>query len=505
VELLSISGSYLRKINPNTGALTGNYSIAPLSGGSFMNQINGYVVNIQDLGAAAGANRYRLINWTTRGTYANLTVTGAGAGTRIISNTTYQRSSLPTYQDWTLDLGAVTSAPLTYGPMSNSRWLINCVIYRLSTGAVLYNMTTDSYPDILYHGPGIMEHGKVAEWASGGYFVIFDGLKGTWFRSEGTDYPWSSVGGFGAYSIASAYGMVYRFAYNYVYAFNWTDGKIVWKYEAPTYAPFETPYTDANGTEVYSFNGGCSIADGKMYIANTEHSPTWPLTRGWGIHCINITDGKLLWKLDNPMSASAFADGYLIAANGWDGYMYVIGKGKSATTVTAEPAVIANGATVLIKGTITDQSPAQPGTACVSKDSMSQQMEYLHLSQPIGGLWNNVTVTGVPVSLTAIGENGTVVDLGTATSNGYSGVFSKAWTPPAEDNYQIIATFAGDDSYGSSMSTTAVSAGPAPAPITFPEQPTQVIPDYTLSIIGAAIAMIIALAIATVLILRKHP
>jgi hypothetical protein len=365
-------------------------------------------------------------------------------------------------------------------------------------------MTTDSYPDILYHGPGIMDHGKVAEWASGGYYVIFDGLKGTWFRSEKTDYPWSSAGGFGAYSIASAYGMVFRGAYNYIYAFNWTDGKIVWKYEAPTYAPFETPYTDANGTEVYSWDGSCTIADGKMYQYNTEHSPTWPLTRGWGLHCIDIFTGKGLWKLDNPMSGWAIADGYLVTANGWDGYTYVIGKGQSKTTVTAPDVAEPLGTRVVIKGTVLDQSPAQLGTPCVSKDSMDQQMEYLHLSQPIGGIWNNVTVIGVPVSLTAIGENGTVIDLGTTTTNGYSGVFSKAWTPPAEDNYQIIATFAGDDSYGSSMSTTAVSVGPAPAPIVFPNQPVATVPDYTMAIIAAVIVIIIALAIATVLILRKR-
>ena len=295
---MSISGSYLRKINPLTGALSGNYSIAPLTGGTFTNQISGYVWNIQDLGAGATnatGGRYRLINWTTRGTNANLTI---GTTTRIISNTSYAKSSLPAFQDFTMDLGAAVNAPMNYGPMSQSRWLINCVFYRLSTGAVLYNMTTESYPDILYQGAGtnIMDHGKVAAWSSGGYYVIFDGLKGTWFRSEKTDYPWSLIGGFGAYSVASAYGMVYRFAYNYVYAFNWTDGKIVWKYAAPTYAPFETPYIDANGTEVYSWNQGGYIADGKMYIANTEHTPTWPLTRGWGLHCINITDGYALME-----------------------------------------------------------------------------------------------------------------------------------------------------------------------------------------------------------------
>jgi hypothetical protein len=76
-------------------------------------------------------------------------------------------------------------------------------------------------------------------------------------------------------------------------------------------------------------------------------------------------------------------------------------------------------------------------------------MEYLHLQQPIGGIWNNETITGVPVSLTAISENDTVYDLGTAMTNGYSGVFSQAWTPPAEGKYEIIASFAADDSYGS--------------------------------------------------------
>jgi hypothetical protein len=129
----------------------------------------------------------------------------------------------------------------------------------------------------------------------------------------------------------------------------------------------------------------------------------------------------------------------------------------------------------------------------------------LHLGQPHGGIWNNETITGVPVILTAIGSDGTVIDLGTATTNGYSGEFDKAWTPPKEDNYQIIASFAGDDSYGSSMSTTAVSVGPAPEKITLPEQAVPI--DYTMTIIGVGIAMIIAVIIAVaiaVLILRKR-
>ena len=89
---------------------------------------------------------------------------------------------------------------------------------------------------------------------------------------------------FGAYSIGSAYGLVpHRFGYGGIYAYDWDNGKIVWKYTAPAFSMYETPYTDANGTTVYSFNAGCQIADGKLYIYNTEHTPSQPITRGWGM------------------------------------------------------------------------------------------------------------------------------------------------------------------------------------------------------------------------------
>jgi hypothetical protein len=225
------------------------------------------------------------------------------------------------------------------------------------------------------------------------------------------------------------------------------------------------------------------------------------MTRGWGLHCINITTGELVWKVNNPMSQGAIADGYLTAGNSWDGYMYVFGKGKSATTVTAPDVIVAKGSGVVIKGTVLDMSPAQEGTPCVSKESMTTQMEYIHLQQPIDGMWHNLTVTGVPVILTAIDENGNPTDLGSVTTDPYYGTFEKAWTPTAEGTYKIIASFAGDDSYGSSGASTAVSVGPAPAAITIPEQ--VVPPDYTLTIVGAAIAVIIAVALVGIVLYRK--
>ena len=99
-------------------------------------------------------------------------------------------------------------------------------------------------------------------------------------------------------------------------------------------------------------------------------------------------------------------------------------------------------------------------------------MEYLHLQQPIGGLWNNVTVIGVPVSLTAIDENGNVINLGTATSNGYSWRLQssrglrqpKAHTRSLLRSREMTLTAV-------QCQTTAVSVGPAPAAYPEPKEP----------------------------------
>jgi outer membrane protein assembly factor BamB len=306
--------------------------------------------------------------------------------------------------------------------------------------------------------------------------------------------------------VQSAYGLLYRQAYDGVYAFDWDTGKIAWHYRAPA-NPFETPYRDENGQTGYSFDGAAFVADGKMYVLNNEHTPTSPITRGWGVHCINATTGEGIWNISGIWLWSGpgpIADGYLTIASS-DGYKYVFGKGQSATTVTAPDIVVPKGNGVVIKGTVLDMSPAQPGTPCVSKDSMKTWMEYLHIQQPIDGIWHNETITGVPVTLTAVGSDGSYIDIGTATTDGYYGTFSKTWTPPAEGDYQIIASFAGDDSYGSSGASTGVSVGPAPETPTTPEIPTPV--DNTMLLYGILVAVIIAIVLAIIailIVLRKR-
>jgi outer membrane protein assembly factor BamB len=296
-----------------------------------------------------------------------------------------------------------------------------------------------------------------------------------------------------------------------LYAVNWTTGKIQWKYESPN-NPYETPYVTENGTAVSSWNGGILVADGKVYDYNTEHSPTQPITRGWKLHCVNATTGEGIWNI-TAMSGSrdfrgAIADGYLAFDNFYDGFMYVFGKGKSATTVTASPKTAVEGAPVLIEGTVLDLSPAQPNTPCVSQDSISTQMEFLHMQMPIDGIWHDIQMTGVPVMLTAINSKGEYIDIGEVTTNAYYGTFQKAWMPPADDTYEIIASFGGDASYGNSAASTAVSVSVAPeVPDTNnnPVETDALSPsEFYNAIALATVAIIVAIAAIGLLLLRKR-
>ncbi|XHH08798.1 MAG: PQQ-binding-like beta-propeller repeat protein [Candidatus Bathyarchaeia archaeon] len=490
VELIALSGGRLYKWNPYTGALTLNTSISPLTSGTFYNQYEGYVLSVQNIGNMTNPN-YRLINWTTKGSSTNF-------ASRILSNTSYASSSLPSLIDWQAGYGATVSAVT---PPQVGAWVgTNVVGYNLYTGQLLWNKTVE---DTCYSMTvSAADHGKVATLMMGGYFMAWDLATGNLaWKGEAMDYPWSEPA-FGAYAIQSAYGMIFREAYDGVYAFDWDDGSIVWHYVDYALSMYESPYTDKNGTTVYSINTGATVVDGKLYTYNTEHTESWPLTRGWGLLCINATTGELIWRIANPMSVGGIADGYLAASDSRDGYQYVFGKGKTATTLTSPDMIISKGNGIVIKGTVLDMSPAQPGTPCVSAGSMSTQMEYLHLAYPIGGIWGNQTIEGVPVTLTAIDPNGNTVEIGEVTTNGYYGTFSIDWTPDMEGTYQIIASFGGDDSYGSSSASTSIVVGAA-APTSSSQQQEVTVPDYTMTIVAMGIAVMVVVAIVGVLLYRK--
>ena len=500
VDLISITGGRLYKIDPFSGAVTFNASIAPLTSGTFYN--NNYVISVQTINSTA----WRMINWTTVGTSTNF-------ATRIVGNVSWPVSMAPGGTGMLADFDtgvAVGTVAGIYGSASNGSAITGAefglaggaygtriVGVSMTTGQVLYNFTTDDTS--FYPTSNSVADGKLFIPMDMGFLNCYDLLTGRLlWQSNQFDYPW---GAFGAYSSAAAYGMFYWPTYDGVVAFNDSNGQRVWKFQAP--APsFETPYTMPNGTSEYSFFGSSLVADGKLYTYNTEHTPSQPVTRGWSLYCINATSGQGIWNITGPMTPGAISDGYLAAGNSYDGYMYMFGKGQSATTVSAPQTEVISGHNAVISGSVLDQSPAQPGTPCVSAQSMGPYMNYLHEQSPIPA-----TITGVPVSIDAVDPNGNLVHLATVTSDGTSGTFSYTWTPTLAGNYKIMATFAGDDSYGSSFATSYANVVNAPttvAPTTSTITGFATSNDLTTYIALAVIAIIIAIAIATVLILRKH-
>ncbi|XHH10245.1 MAG: PQQ-binding-like beta-propeller repeat protein [Candidatus Bathyarchaeia archaeon] len=499
VYLVYIGGGRLIKYNPSTGATVGNYSIDPLTGTGGTYYKNGYVLGIQNLGTNVSADqRYRLINWTTIGTSATLAA-------RVKDNSSFALASFPSVCDWNELVGVTMSKSMVSGAPN----MTTVTAFSLKTGA---QMWSQAVPEWTYSGScAVADHGKIAVLMEQGYWMAWDIKTGSLaWKSEAMAYPWGEPA-FGAYSVQSAYGMLFRESYDGVYAFDWDTGKIVWKYVAPAASPFETPYVDESGGQtVLSFDSHANILDGKMYTLNNEHTPTSPITRGWGVHCINITDGTLIWKMQGPWAWAApgpAADGYLTVASA-DGVMYVYGKGQSETNVEAPANSIGIGEKVIIQGTVLDQSPAQPGTPCVSKDSMATQMEYLHIQHPIDGFFHNQTITGVPVSLDAVDPNGNSVHIGDVTTDGYSGTFGFEWQPETAGMYQITATFMGDDSYGSSFATTYATVSQSTEQ---PQTPTasinfESVNNTTITaVVGTGIAIIVAIAVVGLLVSRKKP
>jgi hypothetical protein len=294
------------------------------------------------------------------------------------------------------------------------------------------------------------------------------------------------------------------FSYGYggtVTAYNFTTGEVLWVYTAEQEG-FESPYGD------YPVGIAC-IADGKLYLTSSEHSPTQPLWRGSRIRCINADNGEEIWKILHWSTAMAagsgvfIADGYAVSLNSYDNRIYCYGKGPSSTTVTAPDMGVPLGSSVTIKGTVSDlspgtkdlevmaKSPTEEGVPCISDEDQQDWMEYLYMQQEIP-----IDAKGVEVSLDTIDPNGNFVHIDTVTSD-MSGLYSYQWIPEHEGKYTIIATFEGSDSYWPSYAETAIGVDPAPAP-SGPIEPEPTEPTEA-PLITTEVAIIVAVVIAVVI------
>ncbi len=243
-----------------------------------------------------------------------------------------------------------------------------------------------------------------------------------------------------------------------------------------------------------------------------EYSP--PLFLGAQQLALNCTNGQLIWTINafDVDSDPIMAYGYMTILNAYDNQIYAYGMGPSKTTVSA-PSVSATPATpVTITGSVMDISAGSQqeavaanfpnGLPCVSDASMSQFMEAVYMQQPMP-----TNDTGVQVTLTAVDPNHNLINLGTTTTDS-NGNYGFTWTPPTvPGSYQIIATFSGTNSYyGSSDSTYMnVQASATPNPTSAPVSGLATMSALTIGIVAAVIAIIIAISIVGLLLLRKRP
>jgi hypothetical protein len=294
-----------------------------------------------------------------------------------------------------------------------------------------------------------------------------------------------------------------------IWAINTTTGKVVWYANTTMWSGpsgTETPY---NIWPVWVFSSSCVSNDVGYFAGGHEYNP--PLFHGAQLYAVNMTDGSLVWKqLCTSVTSTIIAYGKVVALNAYDNQLYCWGKGPSAITVQAPAIGVTTETPITITGSIMDVSPGinqllvksnfANGLPCVSDDSESAFMEAVYQQQQMP---NNVT--GVPITINVLDANNNFRTIGTATSDG-TGHFGLTWTPDIPGNFEVIASFQGSNSYYPSSSITYFSAS-LPATTTAPTVTAQInvatTSDLMLYIVGAAIAIIIVMAIGFAFVLRK--
>ncbi|HEX9261824.1 MAG TPA: PQQ-binding-like beta-propeller repeat protein, partial [Candidatus Bathyarchaeia archaeon] len=269
------------------------------------------------------------------------------------------------------------------------------------------------------------------------------------FSTETGEYLWKLseplamlahlVGGPSGESGYIAYGMLYCGTMSgVIQAFDVKTGQLAWKYEV------KDPYMQVYWSNNWPM-GHLIVADGKVYLANLEHSVNQPLPRGGPFLCLNATTGEEIWRANGLFRQTVWGgravmgDSIIATMDTYDQRIYGIGKGPSAMTVEAPMAAITLGSSLVIRGTVTDVSPGTEsdslrlrfanGVPAVSDESMSDWMLYVYKQFP-----RPTDAKGVDVTLSVVDANGNFREIGTTKADS-DGFFSYHWTPDIEGKY----------------------------------------------------------------------
>jgi hypothetical protein len=293
-----------------------------------------------------------------------------------------------------------------------------------------------------------------------------------------------------------------------IYCYDIKTGERLWTYEA------EDPLNEILWSQNWP-QRAVIITDGKIYLAHDEHSPIDPKPRGAPFICLDVETGDLIWRADGLFRSTEWGgkaligDSIIATMDTYDQRIYAIGKGPSATIVTAPDTGVPLGTSVLVSGTVTDVSPGTEdyalrarfpnGVPAVADESMSEWMLHVYKQFP-----TPADVIGVEVVVSVLDPNNNYYEVGTTTANS-NGFFSVNFEPEVPGKYSIVATFEGSRAYYGSFAETAVFVEEAPPPPKGPTPPPASTAD--LYLVPGIISIIVAIAVVgavIVLMLRKH-
>ncbi len=317
---------------------------------------------------------------------------------------------------------------------------------------------------------------------------------------------WSDtvLAGFGPDRVI-AYGKLYSATVGgIIYCYDIETGDKVWEYAVKD--KYGESYLTNNWWMIPLF-----VSRDKIYLGTLEHSALDPKPRGGPFLCLNAADGSVIFEADGLFRQTRWGgraiigDSIIATQDTYDQRIYAIGKGPTQTTISAPSSAVTANTPIVIQGTVTDVSPGTKasdiamrfpnGVPAVADASQTEWMLYVYkqFSQPMA-------TTGVAVSVDAVDPNGNYIHLGDATSDS-SGLYNIVYTPETAGKYTVFATFGGSGAYYSSYAQTTIVA--AAVHETATPQP-QIVQD-NLPLFGCTIAIIAAIAIVALLLLRKRP
>ncbi len=486
----------------NTQAMTNAPASAASYGIGQQIRINGQVIDASQSTGDRNSYTWNVsIPTLPTGTLSNPSIVGIIPGDMILATTSsIALSAIPVVPTNSWNMFAISDKPDTRGQILWSK---------------TYDPAPNNYTIMLAWYP-IDPINKVwtMTYADSGQRLGFSMLDGSQLWGP-VGIPDSDINGAGLQYYSSregsaAYGNLYVSGYGgQVIAYSMLNGTTLWTFDSIN-SGTETPWGK------YPIHVG-AFADGMVFAFSGEHSPNTPIYKGYRVYALNATTGEQIWNLldwsasglGTSLANTAIADGYMAFLNGYDEQVYVVGKGPSAMTVSAPDIVPQLGASITIRGTITDISAGTKqeeqaarfpnGVPVVSDESQTDWMQYVYEQQPLP-----MTTVGVPITLSVVDANGNYRTIGSTTSS--NGFFSFNWKPDIVGPYTVYASFAGSESYYSSSAMTSFSVDQAatPAPTAAPLSDVATNANLMTFMVIGVIAIIIAIAIVGFLVLRKR-